>query len=187
MEVGRRRVPCNRVCHTESFACSACDAGPVSDGYDGIPDDYFGQEPDRFYAQIGRVVVDAALVELHLLYLVWTLDQESPQELHAGRTSAQLLAIGRERLRRFPELTVEGERLLCQVQAVSERRNAIVHNVWPTPGLREAYGHRPLPKSRRGKDGRWIADGIVTAEDLDRLIADLVDVVEAMMRFRERC
>jgi hypothetical protein len=159
----------------------------VSGSYVGIPDDYFDQDPEQFYVRIGRVVVDAALIELHLLYLVWTLDPESPQELHAGKSSSQLLAISRDRLRHLPKLAAEGDLLLGRVQAAFERRHAIVHNVWPTPGLQEAYGHRPLPKARRGKDGRFIGGAVITGEDLDRLIADLLELVEAMRRFRERC
>jgi len=64
----------------------------------GVPSNMFGVVPDDFYAIVGRVIMLATQVEYRVLALLWALDRQQPQDVHAGKPARELLNECRSRL-----------------------------------------------------------------------------------------
>jgi hypothetical protein len=115
----------------------------------GVPDNFFGSAPERFYGLVGRVVLLSSLVEQCVLALTWTLDRAKTQDEHAGKSGKALLDICRLKVNSLPELKADGGPLLDRTEAALGERHGIVHSLWPNPGRNGAYGWRPVRGQRR--------------------------------------
>ena len=156
----------------------------VSDGI--IPKNMFGLVPESFYAAIGRVVMTAALLELRLLDLLTELDQAT-QDHHAGQPAGDLVRrchAGRDRYdAQFAEQLTDA---LTRVTDVLDRRNAVVHSVWPSPRPDAAYGWRPVRKGQRPVAPQQPYVGVqIDLEGLHALVATQVALVGELDRLRQ--
>lgn len=155
----------------------------VPDPY-GVPSNIFGPVPEGLYGLIGRITMLWPVVEkeLHWLHDVLT---GSAQDVAAGLPFAQLHEACIKALGSASELVRQcAEPALTQVKAVAERRNEIVHSMFPDPTLEKARGHRPVRPRQRPASGDWTV-WIETGEaQLRELIAAEVGAMESMEKAR---
>ena len=152
----------------------------------GVPSNMFGVVPDDFYAIVGRVIMLATQVEYRVLALLWALDRQQPQDVHAGKPARELLKECRSRLHGHDQAIRDaGRGLLTRVQAALDERHAVAHSLWPSPGLDRAYGWRPIIEKRRTQ-GSWIASTETSEIELVTLIGTLVRLVEELKDFTDR-
>jgi hypothetical protein len=140
----------------------------------GIPENMFGPVPEDFYALVGRIALVATLVEDRLLAILWALDDEV-QPTHAGLSGTRLRELIGARLERVgPDMRAALGPLLTRVQAAMDRRNAVIHSLWPNPSLEGSQGWRSrrLPKSMGGG-----SEIVWTATSEAMLIGDLAELV----------
>ena len=163
---------------------TGCYTRGVSDAY-GIPDNMFGEVPEEFFAMIGRIVMVTSFLELRVLDLLTELEQ-TPQDVHAGKSGTDLIKGCRRRLGDYdPAFAAAAGAVLDRVRVALDQRNAVVHSIWPAPGVDSAYGWRPV---RGGREPSWqpnkstevtgpglrdiIASSAAIVDDLDQLRAD---------------
>ncbi len=152
----------------------------------GIPDNMFGHVPEIFFARLGRVVMVASMLELRLLDLLTELDQ-APQDKHAGKSAASLIEACRVLLDRYdPSFAESATGILEKAQQALRDRNAVVHSLWPDPGIDSAYGWRPIPKNRRDSPGQPYKSITLNGLQLRHLIASTAELVHHVDRLRER-
>ncbi len=154
----------------------------VSDAY-GIPDNMFGKVPEEFFGMLGRIVMVASFVELRVLDLLTELEQV-PQDVHAGKPGAQLIEGCWRRLGDYDPAFAEAAcAVLKRVRGVLHQRNAVVHSIWPEPGVDGAYGWRPV---RGGREPSWqpYKSTEVTVAGLRKIIASSVALVDDLDRLR---
>lgn len=113
----------------------------------------FGPVPEEFYGLVGRVVMTSTLVEDRTLMLLWALDDE-PQPTHAGKPFWQLRQLIEQRVDSVAgDLRAEITDVVSRVAAAMDRRNALVHSLWPNPTLGGAG--MALEASAQGHAGRF--------------------------------
>lgn len=112
----------------------------------GVPGNMCGDVPEDFYAVVGRIVMVSAVLELKLLNLAQGLDRKNPQSAYAGKPAGRLITSTRKLLDTpgMENFRDDGNALLSRVAAALEDRNAVVHNAWPNPTLKDASGWRPV-------------------------------------------
>ncbi len=144
----------------------------------GIPGNTFGDVPEEFYGVVGRVVMLSALIENKYAGLVTKLDR-TVEATHAGKSVGQL-DTEFKRIRSEHTLSPRMIDALHEMKLVLEKRNAIVHSLWPSPTLGSARGWRAVTPKKRGPDGDYIVWVEHTIETLELLITQLVDVNAAL-------
>jgi hypothetical protein len=145
----------------------------MADRY-GIPETMFGPVDDEFYGLMGRIVMAATLVEDRMLMLLWSVDDQ-PQPTHAGKPFRQLTNLIEARLGDLSgSLKVDIEGVVARACDAMNRRNALVHSLWPNPTLEQAQGWRSrrLPK---GMDGH--SEVVWTPTSAATMVSDLAELV----------
>lgn len=148
-----------------------------------------GDVPEDFYAVVGRIVMVSAVLELKLLNLAQGLDRKNPQSAYAGKPAGRLITSTRKLLDTpgMENFRDDGNALLSRVAAVLEDRNAVVHNAWPNPTLKDASGWRPvMPRSKRTSSGDDNLHLDVDEAWWHDLILRLVQLVEDLAQFGHR-
>ena len=185
---GRKTRSPSRACRTPARLVAV---GKTASGDRPIrrPGDVFGRVPEEFYGLLGRVVMLSTLVEDRTLMLLWALDDQ-PQPTHAGKPFWQLQQLIEQRL----GAVAPGDRqeigdVLARVAAVLDRRNGLVHSLWPNPTLDEAKGWRSkrVPKGTPGfseivwtpTSSRAMSDDVAELITLHDEIVRLANVVWA--------
>lgn len=158
------------------------DFGP-RDKY-GVPSRFFGMVPEEFYALVGRVVMVAAVLEDRLITLLTILSPPPRyQSTFAGMSAGQInQRIDKELSRRPAPFTTEGQALLARAGQAFDRRNEIVHSLWPNPTLEHAWGHRTVTAGKR-IEGKHSAAVTTSEDELTRLVNELVDLYGAVRDF----
>jgi hypothetical protein len=144
----------------------------------GIPGNTFGHVPEEFYGVVGRVVMLSALIENKYTDLATKLDGTA-EAIHAGKSIGQL----EKEFKRIDSDRAPSPRrieVLAEMKLVLEKRNAIVHSLWPSPTLGSASGWRAITPKKRGADGECIGWVEHTIETLEALIRELVEVNAAL-------
>ncbi|RYU15551.1 hypothetical protein [Nocardioides iriomotensis] len=146
----------------------------MTDQY-GVPESMFGPVPEEFYGLVGRVVMVSTLVEDRTLMLLWALDDQ-PQPTHAGKPFWQLRQLIEQRLDDVAsDLRAEIAAVMSRVSEAMDRRNGLVHSLWPNPSLEEAQGWR----SKRVPNGTPGGSEIVWTPTSEQAMAgDLLELVE---------
>ena len=153
---------------------------------DGIPENMFGPVPEAFYGSVGRVVMMAAMLEVRLLDLLTELDR-STQDRYAGEQASALIKQCRALLPRYDaKFAASARGVLDQTATALEQRNFVVHSVWPSPGLAEAFGWRPVRKAQRPSSGQPYLGTRVDLTWLRALIDRLVLLVAEVDGLRGR-
>lgn len=152
----------------------------------GVPDGFFGPVREEFYGLVGRVTMLAALVDLQQLYLLWTLDYKTPQDVHAGENAAQLNKRCLKLIDDFDDLRDTGTELLKRTAVALDKRNAVVHGLWIEPTTNDAKSWRPAPKSKRVTDDDLVVWHYTRDVPFPALITELVQLVADLGRFRDR-
>ncbi|MGH3873641.1 MAG: hypothetical protein ACRDSR_19380 [Pseudonocardiaceae bacterium] len=156
----------------------------MSDAY-GIPDNMFGQVPETFFGMLGRIVMVTALLELRLLDLRTELER-AVQDEHAGESAAQLIDGCRKRLDDYDPAFAETARaVLDRARTALDSRNAVVHSIWPAPGIDGAYGWRPVRSPKREPPWQSLESITVNGSQLRDLIANSAGLVRDVDRLRE--
>lgn len=160
----------------------------MTDQY-GVPESMFGPVPEEFYGLVGRVVMLSTLVEDRILMLLWALDDE-PQPTHAGKPFWQLRQLIEQHVDSLAsDLRAEIANVVSRVAAAMDRRNGLVHSLWPNPTLEQAQGWRSkrVPKGTPGDSeivwtptsARAMTDDIVELTALNDEIVRLANLVWA--------
>lgn len=144
----------------------------------GVPDNMFGHVPEEFYGMIGRVVMVAAVLEMRLWDLATNLDGHDRQK-HAGKSAKQLEEVCRPLLaeQQDPVLREQGDHLLVRVREALNDRNDVVHRLWPSTRLDEAFGWRPVRSTLRDVPHGSTRAVRKAAPDMRRLIVRLAELV----------
>lgn len=146
----------------------------------GVPDNTFGLVEERFYGAVGRVVMLSAVAELRLLDLCTALTGAEQGE-HDGKNPTELLEASRAALPGFiGDFAAKTESVLEQLRLLLEDRNAVVHSLWPSPATDDAWGWRPVRKTRRTEAENPYREITLQKGDLPDLILGLVAVVAAL-------
>lgn len=149
----------------------------------GVPDNMFGRVPESFYGAVGRIVALGALVEMRFSGVIAELAR-LPEESLAGEQVGAL----RKRFQRLArDRASDGRPLpdrltaLCdEMSRAMERRNALVHSLWPEPKLDEARGWRTVSRRRRRPGEDYVVWTHTNDADLRSLIAELVRIAKEL-------
>jgi len=148
----------------------------------GLPDSAFGRLPDWFFPAVGRVVAVSALLENKAQVLAETL-ANYPQDTLTLTTSARVRKIGVEAAAQIDAANSASavDPIGSQVGAffdevvdLLDRRNSVVHAIWPAQAGEEQFGWRP-PRRAKDNETRITADNTrARLTDLIRRKADLI-------------
>jgi hypothetical protein len=164
-----------------AFPAAVNDRCRMSDRF-GVPDNMFGPVPEDFYALVGRIALVATLVEDRMLGVLWALDDQ-PQETYAGLPAFEISGQIDKRLHLVDNaLGARVRAALIRAKGAMDKRSAVVHSLWPNPGLEVAQGWRSrrLPKSLGG--GSEIVWTPASEQTLAADIAELVDLSTELMQ-----
>lgn len=144
----------------------------------------FGNVPEEFFGLIGRVTMVAALLEDRLVVLLTQLTASS-QDKYAGLMAGQALPkIHAElRLRARTEFMATGIGLTTRLHSTFDRRNELVHSLWPNPSLDVAFGHRGVPTSKRINPGDFSVAVNTDGSTITALITDMVKLYTEVTQF----
>lgn len=145
----------------------------------GVPGNAFGYVPEDFIRALGRVVMLSALVENLFSHVIMTLAGVSEEKI-AGQPMGQLIAEF-DRIAGYRTPTTHLLEVKAEVESLLERRNELVHSLWPRHSPDGTRGWRPVTARKREGDEyiKWIE---VSDVDLRQLIAGLVAVHTELQR-----
>jgi hypothetical protein len=133
----------------------------------GVPSNIMGRHDEAFFSMLGRIVALAATLEYKILVFYQYLVGRR-QDVFTELTVGQLIARAQKDLHRLnaPEDRQLAERFLLEAKAVSQKRNAYVHNLWPAQSGGSTFGWRMPPKTNA-------KEAIITEGTLDEMHDDL--------------
>lgn len=146
----------------------------VTDEY-RLPDQLFGPLPDWFFPAVGRVVAVSSLLENKAQVLTEDL-ANVPQDTLTMTTPAEMRKIARKAAHQVDSansalevapISKDVESFFGQVLDLLERRNSVVHGIWPAQAGEEQFGWRPR---RPGRD-------VKTRITADNTCADMTDII----------
>lgn len=153
----------------------------MADRY-GIPETMFGPVDDEFYGLMGRIVMMATLVEDRVLMLLWSIDDQ-PQPTHAGKPFRQLARLIEARLEGLPaSVRSDITRVVTRASDAMNRRNALVHSLWPNPTLEQAQGWRSKRLPKGDVDRSEIVWTPTSASVMASDLAELIDLHDEIVR-----
>ncbi|MCU1418179.1 MAG: hypothetical protein JWP32_2353 [Schumannella sp.] len=164
-------------------------AGSVPAPGPEFPEGLFGYVPPWLPQVIGRIVMVASLLETRTGALLMNLSR-SPQSRYAGKPVSTIIDEARNRLGKLDvdhsDTVARALSLLSDVEVALNRRNAIVHNLWPDNTYELVRGWRDVPPSQREPasdtvtDAKWTAWIEAGNTDLSALVEELTDLVRRM-------
>lgn len=146
----------------------------VTDEY-SLPDLLFGPLPDWFFPAVGRVVAVSSLLEHKAQVLAETL-MNVPQDTLTMKPPAEMWKLARKAANQVDSantalgvapVSKDVESFFGQVLDLLERRNGVVHGIWPAQAGAEQFGWRPR---RLGRD-------VETRITADKTRADMTDLI----------
>lgn len=154
----------------------------------GVPARFFGVVDDDFYGLIGRIVMMAAVLEDRLITLRTVIREPiAHQATYAGKPSSELIkGITKELGKRPDGFRATGEVLIGRLERAFDRRNDVVHSLWPNPTMEHAFGHRTVTKSRRLTDGDHSATVTTDGPQLMNVVHELADLYGEVRDFEYR-
>lgn len=143
----------------------------------GVPSNLMGVHHEDFFSLLGRIVVLSAVLENHVLVVYQSLVRAAQNE-HTSLPVRNLLERCRKELHRLdgcPNDHQLVETFLKEAEAMIERRNHYVHNLWPAQPGGRLFGWRP-PRNKGSQDAITVDATLVEMRgDLASLV-DLLDV-----------
>jgi hypothetical protein len=110
-----------------------------------IPEHFFGDLTDEFYAGVGRTTNLCALLEDRLRALLQAMEHV-PQTEYSNEPAGALVNLVEARARTLGDDWTAFDQFVTRVRAVLAHRNDLVHNIWqPRPGS-QFFGHRVVQK-----------------------------------------
>jgi hypothetical protein len=138
----------------------------------GVPSNIMGRHDEDFFSMLGRIVALAATLEYKILVFFQYLVGRR-QDVFTELTVAKLIAGAQEELHRLkaPEDRQVAEQFLLEAKAVTKKRNAYVHSLWPAQSGGRTFGWR-MPPKKNAKEP-IITEGTLDEmrDDLGRLVA----------------
>lgn len=142
----------------------------------GVPSNLMGTHHEDFFALLGRIVALSASLENHVLVLYQSL-------VGAAQNEYTNVPVGKLLDRCFKELhRLDGrpgdhqlvEIFLSNAEAIIERRNHYVHNLWPAQPGGRLFGWRP-PREKGAQEAITVE---ATLPEMRSDLASLVDLLE---------
>lgn len=149
----------------------------------GVPDNVFGDVPERFYGALGRIAALGALVEMRLGQVCIELEQVPETDVAGLQMKPLLDRFENEGKKRVAAGRSLPEALVLLVEAAQEamsRRNEVVHSLWPNPTLEGAKGWRTVRPKKRVDASNPVVWVDVDERRLLALIADLVRIAREL-------
>jgi hypothetical protein len=133
----------------------------------GIPSNIMGRHDEAFFSMLGRIVALAAILE-HKVLVFYQYLVGRRQDVFTELSVANLIARAQEELHRLnaPHDRQLAEEFLLEAKAVTKKRNAYVHNLWPAQSGGRTFGWRMPPKKNS-------KEAIITEGTLDEMRDDL--------------
>ena len=142
----------------------------------GVPSNLMGTHHEDFFALLGRIVALSASLENHVLVIYQSLVGAAQSE-YTNLPVGRLLANCRTELQRLDSRPSDRERVemfLSEAEAIIERRNHYVHNLWPAQPGGRLFGWRPP----RAKDAQEAITIEATLPEMRGDLASLVDLLD---------
>lgn len=142
----------------------------------------FGPVPEAFYGLVGRVVMLSTLVEDRTVMLLWALD-DKPQPTHAGKPFRQLRELIEQRVGTVDaDLCAQITDVVARVGAAMDRRNGLVHSLWPNPTLDKAQGWRSKRVAKGSPGDSEIVWTPTSARAMTDDVAELIALNDEIVR-----
>jgi hypothetical protein len=141
----------------------------------GVPSNLMGPHHEDFFALLGRIVALSASLENHVLVIYQSL-VGAAQNDHTNVPAGKLLERCRKELHRLGGRPSDCELLemfLSKAEAIIERRNHYVHNLWPAQPGGRLFGWRP-PRAKGAQEAITIE---ATLSEMRSDLASLVDLL----------
>jgi hypothetical protein len=138
----------------------------------GVPSNIMGRHNEEFFSMLGRIVALAAILEYKILVFYQYLVGRR-LDVFTELAVAKLIARAQEDQHRLnaSEDYQLAEEFLLEAKAVTQKRNAYVHNLWPAQSGGPTFGWR-MPPKKNAKEP-IITEGTLDEmrDDLERLVA----------------
>jgi hypothetical protein len=147
----------------------------IVDDY-GVPSNLMGTHHKDFFALLGRIVALSASLENHVLVIYQSLVGAAQNE-HTNVPVGQLLERCRKELHRLEGRPTDRqlvEIFLSKAEAIIERRNHYVHNLWPAQPGGRLFGWRP-PREKGAQEAITVE---ATLPEMHNDLASLVDLLD---------
>ena len=130
-----------------------------------------GRHDEDFFAMLGRIIALAAILEYKILVFYQYLVGRR-QDMFTELTVSNLIARAQNDLHRLkaPEDHRLAQEFLSEAKAVTQKRNAYVHNLWPAQSDGRTFGWRMPPKKNA-------KEPVITRGTLDEMRDDLERLV----------
>jgi hypothetical protein len=147
----------------------------IVDDY-GVPSNLMGTHHKDFFALLGRIVALSASLENHVLVIYQSLVGAAQNEC-TNVPVGKLLERCRKELHRLegrPSDRQLVEIFLSKAEAIIERRNHYVHNLWPAQPGGRLFGWRP-PREKGAQEAITVE---ATLPEMHNDLASLVDLLD---------
>jgi hypothetical protein len=148
----------------------------------GVPSNLMGTHHEDFFPLLGRIVALSARLENHVLVIYQSLVGATQNE-YTNVPVGKLLERCRKELHRFdgrPSDRQLVEAFLTKAEAIVERRNHYVHNLWPAQPEGRLFGWRP-PREKGAQEA------IIVEATLPEMRSDLASLVDLLgVRYSHR-
>jgi hypothetical protein len=143
----------------------------VTDAY-GVPSNLLGRHPEDLFSIMGRIVMLSATLENRLVSIYQSLMRAAQSEYTNVPVGKLINRCGDElhRLDGRPDHRLLMETFLADAEAIIERRNHYVHNLWPAQAGDKLWGWRPS----RDKN---VLEAVTVETTLEEIRADLKALV----------
>jgi len=142
----------------------------------GVPSNLMGTHDKDFFPLLGRVVALSASLENHVLVIYQSLVGAAQNE-YTNVPVAELVERCRKELHRLdgrPSDRQLVEAFLAKAEAIVERRNHYVHNLWPAQPGGRLFGWRP-PREKGAQEAITVE---ATLREMRSDLASLVDLLD---------
>ncbi len=148
--------------------------GVTVDDY-GVPSNLMGMHHEDFFSLLGRIVASSASLENHVLIVYQSLVRAAQNE-YTNVPVGELIKRCRKELERLDSRPSDGqlvEVFLTKAEAMVERRNNYVHNLWPAQPDGRLFGWRP-PREKGAREA------ITVEATLLEMRGDLASLLELL-------
>jgi hypothetical protein len=111
-----------------------------------IPEHFFGDLTDDFYAGIGRTTNQCALLEDRLRALLQAMEHVAQTE-YSNKPAGTLVNMAEARAQTLGNDWATFDQFVGRIRAVLGHRNDLVHNIWQPKPEGQFFGHRVVQKS----------------------------------------
>lgn len=114
---------------------------PADPTSEEIPEHFFGDLTDKFYAAIGRTTNLSALLEDRLRALLQAIEH-APQTEYSKRSAGALVNLVEARARNLGDDWLVFDQFATRIRVALDHRNGLVHNNWQPKPEGQFFGYR---------------------------------------------